>query len=159
MILFHRLRQRASELHAHHHAFRHHHEHDRHGYRLGYPLGEPGGHRDACSHDGAGLLLGRLGAKLDLGAEQQERLAELLAQLQRQRRALRAAGPALAGLFAADNFARQEARRLLDAELDALRDAGPALVEALGDFFDALDFEQQQALRFMLRRLRRGRPA
>ncbi|QPF73446.1 hypothetical protein G8A07_11280 [Roseateles sp. DAIF2] len=162
MILFHRLRQHHHHHHAHS-ASRPHHEHHRHGAWFGHPLAGFAGHAaDAAAQlagDPGDALLERIAARLDLGAEQRERLAELLAQLQRQRRALKAwlGGPELAELLAGDNFARERAQALLEQRLEALRSAGPALVTALGDFFDALDFEQQQALRFQLRRLRQRR--
>ncbi len=63
-------------------------------------------------------------------------------------------GEDAARLVDADSFAREAAQQLLHAQIDALRTAVPALVEAFGDFFDSLDFDQQQALRFMMRRLR-----
>ncbi|MCH7345917.1 Spy/CpxP family protein refolding chaperone [Pelomonas sp. CA6] len=144
----------------HHQEFHHVHGRQRagHGFcgraeRFGFPGHGRHGHGER--------LLERVGAALDLDAGQRERLAELLDQLQRQRRALKslAGGPEIPALLAGDSFARDEAQRLFDARLDALRAAGPALVAALGDFFDALDFEQQQALRFMLRRLRQRREA
>lgn len=104
-------------------------------------------------------LLERLSARLDLTAAQQERLADLLARLQSQRRTLKALsrGPELRTLFAGENLDRTAAQALWDERLDALRRAGPGLVDALGEFFDGLDFEQQQALRFVMRRHGRGR--
>lgn len=77
----------------------------------------------------------------------------MLTQVQRQRRSLKAAlrGPELAELVASENFDRAAAQQLLDARLEQLRAAGPALVAATADFFESLDFEQQQAARFLLR--------
>jgi hypothetical protein len=46
---------------------------------------------------------------------------------------------------------------LLDAKLDALRAAGPGLVTAFAEFFDSLDAEQRQVLRFMMRRFSHSR--
>ncbi|MBS79983.1 MAG: hypothetical protein CMO32_30340 [Variovorax sp.] len=66
-----------------------------------------------------------------------------------------ARGPEVARLFESENFRRDEAQELFDGQIEALRATGPALVAAFGDFFDALDFDQQQMLRFVLRRLRR----
>lgn len=84
-------------------------------------------------------------------------MADLLKALKQQRGAMRdlAAGREVAALVATENFDREAARRVLDARIEALRAAGPALVDAAGDFFEALDFDQQQAVRFLLRRLRR----
>lgn len=135
-----------------HHEFRHHFGHHGRGHHFG---GHPGHH--GHGHGGeriASVLLARVSAKLDLDGAQQERLAELLEQLQRQRRALKALarGPELPALLTGDNFDRDAAQRLIDGQLDQLRAAGPGLVAAFGDFFDALDFEQQQALRFLMRR-------
>jgi hypothetical protein len=126
-----------------HHEFRHHFGHGHHGHHLGR-------HGDGFAH----LLVNRLGAKLDLDDEQQRRLAAWLDQLQRQRDALKSAarGPELASLIAGEQFAREPAQQLLDARLDALRAAGPGLITAFADFFDSLDAEQRQVLRFMMRR-------
>lgn len=66
-----------------------------------------------------------------------------------------ARGPEVARLVESENFRRDEAQELFDGQIEALRATGPALVAAFGDFFDALDFDQQQMLRFLLRRLRR----
>ncbi len=66
-----------------------------------------------------------------------------------------ARGPEVARLVESENFRRDEAQAIFDGQIEALRATGPALVAAFGDFFDALDFDQQQMLRFLLRRLRR----
>ncbi|KQV48236.1 hypothetical protein ASC95_20000 [Pelomonas sp. Root1217] len=126
-----------------HHEFHHHFGHGHHGPHFGR-------HADGFAH----LLLNRVGAKLDLDAEQHRKLGAWLEQLQHQRDTMRglARGPEVAGLFAAEQFAREPAQQLLDAKLDALRAAGPGLVTAFADFFDSLDDEQRQALRFMMRR-------
>lgn len=121
---------------------RHHHGHHHH-----YGHGRDHGHRsfeDRADH---------LASHLDLTTAQQQQLNELLTQLQRQRRAIRTAlSPAgLQDLVATESFDRAAARELFNARLDALRAAGPGLVDAAGDFFDGLDFDQQQALRFLLR--------
>lgn len=84
-------------------------------------------------------------------------LDALVEQLGTARRAVKALarGPEVARLVESENFRRDEAQALFDGQVEALRATGPALVAAFGDFFDALDFDQQQMLRFMLRRLRR----
>lgn len=104
-----------------------------------------------------GLLL-RLSRQLDLDAAQQARLAGLLCQLAAQRSALRAwlRDPARLRALAGENLDRTVLLADYEAHLDALRRAGPALIDASGDFFDQLDFEQQQVLRFALRRGGRG---
>lgn len=134
-----------------HHEFRHHFGHGHAGHHFGR-------HADA-DDDLASHLLARVGAKLDLDDEQQRRLAAWFEQLQRQRETLKglARGPELAGLLAAEKFAREPAQQLLDTKLDALRAAGPGLVTSFADFFDSLDAEQRQVLRFMMRRFGRAR--
>jgi len=126
-----------------HHEFHHHFGHGHH----------VGRHADGFAH----FLAAKVGRKLDLDDGQQRRLAAWLEQLQRQRDALKQAarGPELASLIAGETFAREPAQQLLDAKLDALRAAGPGMVTAFADFFDSLDAEQRQALRFMTRRLGR----
>lgn len=132
----------------HHHAFRHHPHHgtERHGERA----------RDHALHgDRLGAWLDGLGERLDLDSHQLALLGELQARLREQRHALRAGFGGLDDLIASENFDRAGAQQHLDARLDALRTAGPGLIAALAEFFDSLDFEQQQALRFVMR-LRRG---
>lgn len=133
-----------------HHEFRHHFGHGHHGHRFGR-------HADA---DGfAGHLVARVGAKLDLDDEQRHRLAAWFGQLRQQRDALKglARGPELIGLLAGEQFPRESAQQLIDARLDALRAAGPGVIAAFAEFFDALDAEQRQVLRFMLRRFGHSR--
>ncbi|MCE4557698.1 Spy/CpxP family protein refolding chaperone [Pelomonas cellulosilytica] len=132
-----------------HHDF--HHRHGGHG-RRGHPFGDHAG-------GSAGHLVARAAARLDLDDDQQRRLATWLGQLQQQRDTMKslASGPELAALVAGEQFARESAQQLLDARLDTLRAAGPGLIAAFADFFDALDAEQRQALRFMLRRFSHGR--
>lgn len=133
-----------------HHEFRHHFGHGHHGH----PFGR---HADAGGF--AEHLVDRAAAKLDLDDEQRGRLAAWVAQLQQQRQALKglARGPELVGLLAGEQFPRESAQQLLDAKLDTLRAAGPGVIGAFADFFDALDAEQRQVLRFMMRRFGQAR--
>lgn len=118
------------------------------GFGAGLGLGADGRHGER--------LQARISAFLDLSDRQQAALAQVLDQLRTRRRALRGlmSGEEVARLVEADTFAREAAQQWLDAQVEALRTAVPALVQAFGDFFDSLDFDQQQALRFMMRRLR-----
>ncbi len=133
-----------------HHEFRRHFGHGHRGHHVG---------RHADAEGFADHLAARVGAKLDLDDEQQRRLGAWFAQLQNQRDALKglARGPELVGLIAGDQFPRESAQQLLDAKLDALRAAGPGVIGAFADFFDALDAEQRQVLRFMMRRFGHSR--
>lgn len=136
-----------------HHEFHHHLGHGHHGHH-GARFG-----RTADADAFVDHLVARVGAKLDLGDEQQRLLAAWLQQLRQQRDGLKALarGPELASLIAGEQFPRESAQQLLDAKLDALRAAGPAAIAAFADFFDALDAEQRQVLRFMTRRFGHAR--
>ncbi|MFH7044185.1 Spy/CpxP family protein refolding chaperone [Paucibacter sp. JuS9] len=131
MSLFHR--NGRNHGHANHHGFDHRHH----------------GHASQSLED----RVDQVASHLDLTTAQQRQLDELLSLAQRQRRGLRTAlSPAgVQDLVASENFDRAAAREIFNARLDALRDAGPALIDAAADFFDGLDFDQQQALRFLLR--------
>ncbi|MGQ3050411.1 MAG: Spy/CpxP family protein refolding chaperone [Roseateles sp.] len=128
-----------------HHEFRHHFEHGQHFSR----------HADGFAH----LLLSRVGARLDLADEQRRRFAAWVELVQRQRDALTtlARGSQLAALVADERFAREQAQQLLTAKLDAMRAAGSEVIAAFAEFFDSLDDEQRQAMRFMTQRGASGR--
>lgn len=135
-----------------------HRHHGRHGHHGGHGWDGLGGGLGSDAHAGRGeRLQARARAFLDLSDSQAELLKQLVGQLATARRAFKALarGPEVARLVESDNFRREEAQALFDGQVEALRATGPALVAAFGDFFDALDFEQQQMLRFALRRLRR----
>lgn len=167
MFFIHRLRAHHGRHHAHytHHHPSASHAHHHHGHAQrpdtleSHHLAGPG--LGPAEGLGAGRLraplqglLQRLSRQLDLDAAQQERLAGLLCQLAAQRSALRAwlREPARLQPLAGENLDRAALLADYEARLDALRRAGPALVDALGEFFDQLDFEQQQVLRFALSR-------
>jgi len=104
-------------------------------------------------------LVERAGSKLDLDAAQKQRLTALADELLRQRQALRGDGEPRAqvqALIAGPAFDRSQAEALLMAKTDALRQQGPAVIQALGDFYDSLTPAQQQQLRDMLTRGRHG---
>ncbi len=127
-------------------AFRGHHGHHPFGHHFG-------GHHHHDGDRGAFFdhIVGRAARKLDLTAAQQELLAALLRQVQAQRASMKSALPDLKGLLAGESFDRTAATQMLDARLDAVRAAGPSVINAAGDFFDSLDAEQKQALRFLMR--------
>lgn len=131
-------------VHAHRRHSAHHHHHHHHG-----------------REDGAGFadhLAAKLGRRLDLNETQQARLGTLLSALQQQRQAWRrdALFQDITGLLAASTLDRTATRQLVDERLATAQAAVPALIDALADFYDALDAEQQQALRFVLRLRQRG---
>ena len=110
-------------------------------------------------------VIDRATSKLDLDAAQKARLATLADALQAQRSALMAGAPGAAGshpraelqaLIAGSSFDRAKAQALVDGKTAAVRDKAPAVVTAMADFYDSLKPEQQQKLREMLAKGRRG---
>lgn len=137
MMFFHRFGR-------HHHDHGHHH-HARHGF----------------GWDGDFVmdrLMAKASRRLDLNPAQRLALRQLLELLQQQREALKggSARQELADLLGGASFDRAAAQSLWDDRLQTLRDGGPALIAAIADFFDALDADQQQLLRFMIRPRRFG---
>ncbi len=58
-------------------------------------------------------------------------------------------------LVAGERFDRSAAQSLLDEKTRAVQAGGPAVIAALGDFYDSLQPAQQQKVRDMMQR-RRG---
>jgi periplasmic protein CpxP/Spy len=102
-------------------------------------------------------LVERVGSKLDLNAEQKNRLATLAEQLRQSRNALVAATPdprsELQSLMAGTSFDRSKAIALVQAQLGAINNQSPALINAMADFYDSLSPGQQAQVReFMAKR-------
>lgn len=130
---------------------RHHHDHGHHHAHHGFSRGWDG---DFVMD----RLMAKASRRLDLNPAQQLALRQLLELLQQQREALKggSARQELADLLSGASFDRAAAQSLWDDRLQTLRDGGPALIAAVADFFDALDADQQQLLRFMIRPRRFG---
>lgn len=102
-------------------------------------------------------LVERVGSKLDLNAEQKNRLATLAEQLRQSRNAMVSATPdprnELQGLIAGASFDRSKALALVQAQLGVVNTQSPALVNAMADFYDGLNPAQQAQVReFMSKR-------
>ncbi len=102
-------------------------------------------------------LVERLGSKLDLNAEQKNRLATLADQVRQSRNALVSATPdprsELQSLIAGSSFDRSKAIALVQAQLSAVGTQSPALINAMADFYDGLNPAQQAQVReFMAKR-------
>lgn len=119
-------------------------------------------HHDASPEQMAqmqGKMVERIGSKLDLNAEQKQKLQTLTDVLLAQRKAM--AGVAgdprsqVQALVAGERFDRLAAQSLLDEKTRAVQAGGPAVIAALGDFYDSLQPAQQQKVRDMMQR-RRG---
>lgn len=98
-----------------------------------------------------GKLIERVGSKLELNAEQKQRLSVLADTLQAQRAALvgAAADPRaeIHALVAGETFDRTGAQLLITAKTAAITSKSPAVVAAMADFFDGLNATQQAQVR------------
>lgn len=98
-----------------------------------------------------GKLMERVGSKLDLTAEQKQRLAVLADRLQEQRNALMGTGAdpraEVKALVAGDKFDRARAQALVAEKTAALNSNSPQVITAMADFFDSLTPAQQGQVR------------
>jgi len=133
MGLFHRFARH----HGHHHS---HHHCDRDG-------------RDAGAGSHAEHVAERISGRLDLNDEQHDKLAVLLEEVWAQRAAIKSPDlvEQLGGLIQGERLDRDAARAWVDQRIAAVQAGSGPVLAALGDFYDSLDAEQQQVLRFMLR--------
>lgn len=109
-------------------------------------------------------MVERVSGKLDLNADQKQRLGVLGDKLHAQRVALMGQGQdpraELKALVAGDKFDRARAQTLVAEKTAAVQRQSPEVIAALADFYDSLNPAQQQKVRdFMARRghwFRRG---
>jgi len=88
--------------------------------------------------------------KLALDAAQQARLGLLATRLKTQAQAMHGSTDPHAQMLAfvqQNAFDRSGAQQMLDTKLQAMRDGGPQVIAAIGDFYDGLRPDQQQKLR------------
>ncbi|WP_374669202.1 Spy/CpxP family protein refolding chaperone [Ramlibacter sp.] len=100
----------------------------------------------------------RVAGKLDLNAEQKQKLGVLADKLQAQRQAVMGATDPRAevrALVAGDKFDRARAQAFVTQKTAAVSTASPEVITALGDFYDSLNAEQQAKVRAFLERGRR----
>ncbi|MBI2750138.1 MAG: Spy/CpxP family protein refolding chaperone [Burkholderiales bacterium] len=117
--------------------------HHRHDYGVGMSETERAEFR--------GKMIARVASKLDLNAEQKQRLDVLADKLQQQRAALvgKAIDPRaeLQALVAGDKFDRTRAQTLVTEKTAALNSKSPEVITAMADFFDSLTPVQQTKVR------------
>lgn len=104
-------------------------------------------------------MVDRVAGKLDLNAEQKQRLAALAAKLHEQRNAMRGAGDPRAevqALVAGDKFDRTKAQAFVNEKAAAVTQRSPEVIAALGDFYDSLNPAQQAKVREFLQKRRHG---
>ncbi|WP_028601116.1 Spy/CpxP family protein refolding chaperone [Ottowia thiooxydans] len=107
-------------------------------------------------------MVDRVSGKLDLNADQKQRLTVVADKLHAQRTALMgsSANPRadVTALVAGEKFDRTRAQALVTEKTAALNSQSPEVITALGDFYDSLNPAQQQKVRdFMNRGSRWGR--
>ena len=126
----------------------------------------------ACGHRGYGMhgamtaeqsaemrskMVDRVASKLDLNADQKQRLTVLGDKLLAQRTALMGAGKDpradITALVAGAKFDSARAQALISEKTAAVQSNSPEVLVALAGFYDSLNPEQQQKVRdFMARR-------
>jgi Spy/CpxP family protein refolding chaperone len=105
-------------------------------------------------------VVDRIASRLELNADQKQKLDALAVKLQEQRQALRGtADPRseVRSLVAGDKFDRARAQALVGEKMAAVNAKSPEVIAALGDFYDSLAPAQQAKVRdFMEHRGGRG---
>jgi periplasmic protein CpxP/Spy len=96
-------------------------------------------------------VVNRISGKLDLDVAQKQKLGALADQIIASRTAFRgdAADPRadVKALIAGDKFDRAAAQTLLDQKTQAIQGNAPQTINALADFYDSLNPEQQKQVR------------
>jgi protein CpxP len=98
-----------------------------------------------------GKIIERVSSKLDLNAEQKQRLGVLADKLQEQRVALvgKTSNPRadIQALVASDKFDRTRAQTLVAEKTAAISGKSPEVITAMADFYDSLSPAQQTKVR------------
>ena len=98
-----------------------------------------------------GKVVNRITSKLDLNAEQQQKLNVLADKVQAQRTALigQTTDPRgeVRALVAGEKFDRARALNLLDEKTRVVQVSSPEVINALADFYDSLNPTQQAEVR------------
>ncbi|MGV3728957.1 Spy/CpxP family protein refolding chaperone [Hydrogenophaga sp.] len=98
-----------------------------------------------------GKVVERITSKLDLNAEQQQKLNVLADKVQAQRTALIGQTPnpraEFSALVAGDKFDRARALNLLDEKTRVVQVSSPDVINAMADFYDSLNPTQQAEVR------------
>ncbi len=98
-----------------------------------------------------GKVVERITSKLDLNAEQQQKLNVLADKVQAQRTALIGQTPSpraeFSALVAGEKFDRARALNLLDEKTRVVQVSSPDVINAMADFYDSLNPTQQAEVR------------
>ncbi|MBX3620863.1 MAG: Spy/CpxP family protein refolding chaperone [Rhizobacter sp.] len=99
-------------------------------------------------------MVERATRKLDLDATQKAKLTVLADTLAAQRKTMLAQGgeprAEFKAVIAGAQFDRSRAQALVESKTAAVREASPAVIAAMADFYDSLKPEQQQKVREFL---------
>ena len=98
-----------------------------------------------------GKLIERAGRKMDLTEAQKAKLGVLADEMLAARAAMRGTGAdpraELKALIAGSTFDRAGAEKLLSTKTQVVQAQSPKVMQAMGDFYDSLNPQQQQQLR------------
>lgn len=101
----------------------------------------------------------RVSSKLELNADQKQRLNVLADKLQEQRVAFMGQGDPRAEaktLVAGEKFDRAKAQAMVGQKTAAVNAKSPEVIAAFGDFYDSLNPQQQAKVREFMERRRHG---
>lgn len=104
-------------------------------------------------------MVDRVASRLDLNADQKQRLDALAVKLNEQRLALRGGTDPRAevrSLVAGDKFDRAKAQSLVSGKVQAVTTGSPEVIAAFGDFYDSLNPTQQGKVRDFLEHRHHG---
>jgi protein CpxP len=126
------------------------------------------GHRGEHRHGGwseervtemRGKAIERVSSKLELNAEQKQKLGLLADEMLAARKAVKgdSAQPReeLKALIASDRFDRSRAQQLMEQKTQAVQATSPKVIEAMANFYDSLTPTQQAQVRELMDK-RRG---
>lgn len=106
-----------------------------------------------------GRVVERVASRLELNAEQKLKFQALTDVVLAQRKAIAGTGAdpraRLQAILAGNQLDRSGAQSLVDEKIRTLQTGSPAVIAALGDFYDSLQPAQQQKMREMVQN-RRG---
>jgi len=107
-----------------------------------------------------GKVVNRVSSKLDLNDAQKQKLNVLADKMEAQRTAVigKTADPRteVQAIVAGSKFDRARAQGLLEEKTRAVQTSSPEVINALADFYDSLNAEQQQKVRDLMQRRRGG---
>ena len=98
-----------------------------------------------------GKAMDKIGSKLELNADQKQKLGVLADEMIVSSKAFRgeSADPRadLKALVAGDKFDRTKAQALMDQKMQVMQGNGPKILMAFGNFYDSLNAVQQKQVR------------